>query len=132
MTGAAPARGGRAYPGSVSEHAGRRRGVPAWIVYTLLRILAFAVPLALAYVLGANLLLAALIAAIVGFCISVIFLSGQRHAFSGELAALRVRPEKARDPDTGVDELAEDAVVDGAGSDPAQNGSANAAASPKP
>jgi uncharacterized protein (DUF58 family) len=113
----------------VSEQEGRRRSAPAWIVFTILRILAFAVPLVVAYALGANLVLAAVIAAIVGLCISVIFLSGQRRAFSGELAALRVRPEPARAPDTGEDELAEDAAIDSAA---AQNGSASAAASPNP
>lgn len=110
----------------MSEQQSRRRGAPAWLVFTILRILAFAVPLVVAYALGANLLLAAVIAAIIGLCISVIFLSGQRHRFSGELVALRVRPEPVRGPDTGEDELAEDAAVD------TQNGSASAAASPKP
>ena len=95
----------------------------------MLRILAFAVPLVVAVGLGASLVLAAVIAAIIGFCISVIFLSGQRHAFSGELAALRTRPEPVRGPDTGEDELAEDAVIDSATD---QSGSASAAARPKP
>ena len=96
----------------MTEQAGRQRRLPAWLVFTVLRILAFLVPLVVSYGLGANLLLAALIAAIVGFCISVIFLSRQRHAFSGELADLRRRPIKPRKPDTGEDELIEDAVVD--------------------
>lgn len=86
--------------------------MPAWLVFTVLRILAFVVPLAIAYVLGASLLLAALIAAIVGFCLSVIFLSRQRRAFSGELAELRRRPAKRSMPDVGEDELVEDAVVE--------------------
>lgn len=103
--------------------------MPAWLAFTVLRVLAFLVPLVLAWVLGASLLLAALIAAIVGLCLSVIFLSGQRRAMSGELAALRVRPEKARKPDTGEDELTEDAAVEAA---PDQNGKTNAAARPKP
>ncbi len=113
----------------MSEREGRRRGAPAWIVFTVLRILAFAMPLVVAVALGANLLLAAVIAAIIGFCISVIFLSGQRHAFSGELAALRARPDPVRGPDTGEDELAEDAAIDSATD---QSGSASAAARPKP
>ena len=78
----------------------------------MLRILAFVVPLVVSYELGASLLLAALIAAVVGFCISVIFLSGQRRAFSGELAELRRRPAEPSTPDVGEDELAEDAVID--------------------
>jgi hypothetical protein len=95
----------------------------------VLRILAFAVPLVVAIGLGANIVLAAVIAAIIGFCISVIFLSGQRHAFSGELAALRSRPEPVRGPEAGDDELAEDAATDSAAD---QSGSASAAARPKP
>jgi uncharacterized membrane protein len=86
--------------------------MPAWLVFTVLRVLAFVVPLAVSYELGANLLLAAVIAAIVGFCISVIFLSRQRQAFSGELADLRRRPSRPTAPDPGEDELVEDAVVD--------------------
>lgn len=101
-----------AYPGEVTEQEGRRRRMPAWLVYTVLRVLAFVVPLVVSYALGASLLLAALIAAIVGFCLSVIFLSRQRRAFSGELAELRRRPAKRSMPDVGEDELVEDAVVD--------------------
>ncbi len=86
--------------------------MPAWLVFTVLRILAFVVPLVVSYALGASVLLAALIAAIVGFCLSVIFLSRQRRAFSGELAELRRRPVKRAVPDVGEDELVEDAVVD--------------------
>ncbi|MCU1473491.1 MAG: hypothetical protein JWQ92_1559 [Amnibacterium sp.] len=86
--------------------------MPAWIVFSVLRVLAFVVPLAVSYALGASLLLAALIAAIVGLCISVIFLSRQRRAFSGELADLRARPDKPRKPDTGEDELVEDAAIE--------------------
>jgi uncharacterized membrane protein len=96
----------------MTEQAARRRRVPAWVAFTVLRVLAFAVPLAVSYELGASLLLAALIAAVVGLCISVIFLSRQRRAFSGELAELRSRPEAPRTPDTGEDELAEDGVVE--------------------
>jgi uncharacterized membrane protein len=96
----------------VTEQAGRRRRLPAWLVFTVLRILAFVVPLVVSYELGASLLLAALIAAVVGFCISVIFLSRQRRAFSGELAELRRRPAEPSAPDVGEDELVEDAVVD--------------------
>lgn len=86
--------------------------MPAWVAFTVLRVLAFLVPFVLAWVLGASVLLAALIAAIAGLCLSVIFLSGQRTAMSGELAALRRRPEKPRKPETGEDELVEDAAVD--------------------
>lgn len=93
----------------------------------MLRVLSFAVPLVVAYEFGASLLLAAVIAAIVGLCVSVIFLAGQRRAFSGELVSLRTRPDKPRRPDTGEDELAEDAFVEG---DRTQN--ASAAARPKP
>jgi hypothetical protein len=113
----------------VTQGEERQRRVPAWVAFTVLRVLAFLVPLAIAWALGAGVLLAALIATIVGLCLSVIFLSRQRGAMSGELAALRRRPEKPRGPETGEDELVEDAAVDAA---PDQNGNTNAAASPKP
>ena len=127
-------RAGAARPGPVptldaveQDTTGKRRGLPAWAVFSVLRVLFFLVPLVVVYAFSANLLVAAGIATVVGLCLSVIFLSRQRRAFSGELAATRGRPERPRRPSTGEDENAEDAAVDGTAG---QN--ASAAANPRP
>jgi hypothetical protein len=101
--------------------------LPAWLIFTLLRVLAFVVPLLIMLALGASLLAAAVIAAVVGLCVSVIFLSRQRGAVVHELTSRR-RPEAASPP-AGGDESVEDAAVDRAAG---QSGSASAAARPKP
>lgn len=87
-----------------------------WLVYTGLRLLCFGVPLGVVYGLSGNLLLSAIIAAIVGVCLSVILLERWRHAVT--------EPMAARQSTVRRDEDIEDEAVDG------QN--ASAAANPKP
>lgn len=109
------------------ERADRSHRLPGWLVYTVLRVLVFLVPLVVTLLLGAGPLLATVVAAIVGLCLSLLFLSGSRGRYSRELAALRRRPDLP--PDTGgtADEAAEDSAIDAADG---QN--ASAAAKPKP
>jgi hypothetical protein len=119
-----------AYTGPVSgtgpgaPRDGRRaRRIPAWLTYTLLRLLFFAVPLVVVYLLGGNVVLAAIAAAIIGVCLSVIFLHRQRAQVAADLDAWRTAHKGDRREPT--DEDVEDAAAgDG------QN--ASAAASPKP
>jgi hypothetical protein len=96
-------------------------------VFTVLRVLVFVVPLVVTMLLGASPLLAALIAAIVGLCLSLLFLSGSRGRYSSELAGLRARPSAPRATSGTADEAAEDSALDAADG---QN--ASAAANPKP
>jgi uncharacterized membrane protein len=108
---------------SPAPDGGRKRRVPAWLTYTLLRLLFFAVPLVIVYLLGGNIVIAAFAAAIIGVCLSVIFLYRQRTQVAADLDAWRTARRSNRAEPT--DEDVEDAVAgDG------QN--ANAAASPKP
>jgi hypothetical protein len=120
----------RAYTGPVSgtgrgatPQDRRRRRLPAWLTYTLLRLLFFAAPLVVVYLLGGNIVLAAIAAAIIGVCLSVIFLHRQRAEVAADLDAWRTaRRANRREP---TDEDVEDeASGDG------QN--ASAAATPKP
>jgi antibiotic biosynthesis monooxygenase (ABM) superfamily enzyme len=118
-----------AYTGPVSETGpgaradGRPRRVPVWVTYTLLRLVLFAVPLVVVYLLGGNIVIAAAAAAIIGVCLSVILLHRQRAEVAARLEArLSTRRASRTEP---TDEDVEDAV-DGDG----QN--AKAAASPKP
>ena len=90
-----------------------------FVAYTALRLLLFVVPLVVIYALSGNSLISAVLAAIIGFALSMILLDRQR----GSVATLlRQRAETRR---VVSDETAEDRV---AGED--QNDSA--AASPKP
>lgn len=103
----------------------------AWIVYTLLRLVFFAVPFAVLYLIGWHWLVAAVIATLVSVSLSIIFLSRQR-----ETAAASVHAWRNRDRTT--DDIVEDAAVDaehgpGDGQGPiADHGPAAAAADPPP
>jgi hypothetical protein len=108
-------------PGATS--GGRRRRVPVWVTYTLLRLVLFVVPLIVVYLLGGNIVIAAAAAAIIGVCLSIILLHRQRQEVAADLEARLNRRRANRAEPT--DEDVEDAA---AGDD--QN--ANAAASPKP
>jgi membrane protein implicated in regulation of membrane protease activity len=88
----------------------------------VLRLLFFAVPLVIVYLLGGNITIAAAAAAIIGVCLSVILLHRQRSEVSRELEAWRAARRANRRVPT--DEDVEDDAAGG------QN--ANAAASPKP
>ena len=93
----------------------------AFVAYTALRLLLFLVPLGVIYVLSGNTLVSAVLAAIIGFALSMILLDRQR----GSVAQLlRNRAESRR---IVSDETAEDEVADEVGG---QNDSA--AANPRP
>ena len=99
----------------------RRRRMPVWLTYSLLRILFFVVPLVAVYLLGGNIVLAAVAAAVIGACLSVILLHRQRMELAGSLEARRVARQATRREPT--DEDVEDAAA---------GQSASAAARPKP
>jgi len=81
-----------------------------WLVYTVLRVLMFAVPFGLVVAVNADLWpLAAVIGAVVSFCGSYIFLRKQREAMAADLAAVAAgRRRPVEDDDT------EDAALDAA------------------
>ena len=77
----------------------------AWVTYSLLRVLAFAVPFVLLYLLLPGYWwVAAIGAAVIGFCVSYIFLRPQRDRIARQLAEARAGGAAKRD-----DESAEDA-----------------------
>jgi uncharacterized protein (DUF58 family) len=93
----------------------------AFVAYTALRLLVFLVPLGVIYALSGNALVSAVLAAIIGFALSMILLDRQR----GSVALmLRNRAESRR---IVSDETAEDGLADEVGD---QNDSA--AANPRP
>jgi hypothetical protein len=107
--------------------AGQRNSIAlAFVGYTALRLLVFAVPLVVIYALSGNAVLSAVIAAVIGFALSMILLARQRASVAERLG------ERTANRRVISDEAIEDEVVDTAGerTDGAQNDSA--AASPRP
>jgi hypothetical protein len=82
--------------------------IPPVVTYTVLRLLAFAVPLALLLLLNFEPWVATVLAAIIGLSVSYIFL---RHPREKVAAELYERRHGNHVPDT-QDEDAEDAVTD--------------------
>ena len=78
-----------------------------WLLYTALRVLAFAIPFGILYAIGLDWWISALIAAVVGFCVSYIFLRQQRDRVAMRIVEARAGSEKPR-----ADEDAEDAPRD--------------------
>ena len=90
--------------------------IPSWITYTVLRLLVFAVPLVILLLVGVVWWLAVIAAALIGLCLSYIFLSRPRNAVSSDLYAVRHREKPVRSEDDDV----EDAAVDNAAVDNAE------------
>jgi hypothetical protein len=82
---------------------------PAWLPYTLMRLVSFIVPLSVLLALGVEGWLSALIAAIIGICVSYIFFARSRNAVAAQIHAARTREK----PLVRADDAAEDAAVDG-------------------
>ena len=82
--------------------------MPVWICYTALRIVLFAVPLAVLLAVGVNPWISAAVAALFGLSASLIFLRRPRESMSSDLYAVRHRET----PTVRDDDEAEDAAVD--------------------
>ena len=84
------------------------KSVPVWIWYTALRILLFAVPLAVLLAFGVNPWISTVVAALFGLSASLLFLRRPRESMSSDLYAARHRET----PVVRDDDEAEDAAVD--------------------
>ena len=84
------------------------KSVPVWIWYTALRVLLFAVPLAVLLAFGVNPWISTLVAALFGLSASLLFLRRPRESMSSDLYAARHRET----PVVRDDDEAEDAAVD--------------------
>jgi hypothetical protein len=89
------------------------KSVPTWIWYTALRILLFAVPLAVLLWAGVNPWVSAAVAALFGLSASLIFLRKPREEIAGDLYAARHREK----PAVHEDDDEEDAAIDGRSAD---------------
>lgn len=76
--------------------------MPAWLQYTLIRLGIFAVVFALLLLLDIQWFVAALIAAVVGFCVGYIFFRDLRLRMAAELANARSR--RTVDPDADAED----------------------------
>ncbi|MFC6356657.1 DUF4229 domain-containing protein [Luethyella okanaganae] len=83
---------------------------PSWLTYTIPRVLAFAVPLTLLLLVNVNPWISALLAAVIGLCVSYIFLRRPRETVSRELYERR----HGDNPTINVDDESEDAAIDNA------------------
>ncbi len=75
-----------------------------WVLYSLIRLGIFAVALAVLLVVGVTVWIAAFGAAVVGFCVSYIFLKGPRDAVAKTMvtaksSSIRSTPERDLDND---------------------------------
>lgn len=68
-----------------------------WILFSIIRVGTFAAALAILMLLGVNGFVAAIGAAIIGFCVSYIFLRKQREAVSMSIGHLRENKDRDRD-----------------------------------
>ena len=84
------------------------KSVPVWLWYTVLRIVLFAVPLAVLLLAGVNPWVSAAVAAVFGLSASLIFLRRQRESISTDLYAARHRET----PAVRADDEEEDAALD--------------------
>lgn len=87
----------------------------AWIVYTLLRLVFFAVPFAVLMLIGWHWLLSAVVATLIAVSLSVIFLSKQRQTAAQSI-------QTWRDRDRTPDDVVEDTAVESAEADLEEGG----------
>ncbi|TXK18586.1 DUF4229 domain-containing protein [Homoserinibacter sp. GY 40078] len=88
--------------------------MPAWILYSLIRIALFAGSFAVLMLLQVHIVISAAVAAIVGLTISYIFFAPLRARMAAEIAESRTRrgDRDGSDEVRGIDEDAEDALLE--------------------
>ncbi|SEM72231.1 DUF4229 domain-containing protein [Cryobacterium sp. TMT1-3] len=82
------------------------KSVPPWLYYSVLRVLMFAVPLAILLSLGFWPWAAAVIAALLGLCLSYLFLGKSRESVARDLYRARHPDREPVNPDSEVEDLA--------------------------
>ncbi|TFB95008.1 DUF4229 domain-containing protein [Cryobacterium sp. HLT2-28] len=92
------------------------KAVPAWVTYSVYRVLLFAVPLAILLALQITWWIAALVAALIGVCLSYLFLRTPRERVARGLYEARHPVTETAHPDA----ESEDAAIDRAAGDALQ------------
>jgi heme O synthase-like polyprenyltransferase len=94
------------------------KAVPAWLTFTVLRVLMFVVPFVLLLVMGFAGWFAAVVAAVVGLCLSYIFLRTPRDTVARGLYEVRHREKEPVHPDAESEDAAVDRAEAGRSPDP--------------
>ena len=94
------------------------KAVPAWLVFTVLRVLTFTVPFVILLLLGIEGWLAALLAAVIGLCLSYIFLRAPRDTVARGLYEVWHREKEPVHPDAESEDAAVDRAEAGRSTDP--------------
>ena len=92
------------------------KAVPAWVTYSVYRVLLFAVPLTILLALQITWWIAALVAALIGVCLSYLFLRKPREQVARGLYEARHPVAETAHPDA----ESEDAAIDRAAGDALQ------------
>jgi uncharacterized membrane protein YphA (DoxX/SURF4 family) len=79
--------------------------VKPWVQYSLLRIAIFAIVLVVLLLLGVQPILSAVVAAVIGLCVSYIFFGTLRNAVAADLAARRANVAPPRDVDAEAEDV---------------------------
>jgi len=90
------------------------KAVPSWLSYSVYRILMFAVPLAVLLMLSIVWWLSAIVAALIGLCLSYIFLRKPREKVALDLYTARHPSAEIVHPDAESEDAAIDRAADAA------------------
>jgi len=90
------------------------KAVPSWLSYTVYRILMFAVPLAVLLMLSIVWWVSAIVAALIGLCLSYIFLRKPREQVARDLYTARHPTAEVVHPDAESEDAAIDRAADAA------------------
>jgi hypothetical protein len=92
------------------------KAVPSWLSYSVYRILMFAVPLAVLLMLSIVWWVSAIVAALIGLCLSYIFLRKPREQVARDLYTARHPTAEVVHPDAESEDAAIDRAADAAAS----------------
>ncbi|MCI4656244.1 DUF4229 domain-containing protein [Cryobacterium zhongshanensis] len=90
------------------------KAVPSWLSYSVYRILMFAVPLAVLLMLSIVWWISAIVAALIGLCLSYIFLRTPREQVARDLYTARHPTAEVVHPDAESEDAAIDRAADAA------------------
>jgi len=95
--------------------------MPPWLFYTVLRLLMFAIPLAIFLSLGFWPWAAAVVAALLGLCLSYLLLGKSRQSVARDLYSVRHPDKEPADKDSDIEDSALDAEEQHTGSERESN-----------
>lgn len=82
------------------------KSLPAWLSYSVIRLLLFAAPLLILLISGVGPIVATILAAIIGLCLSYIFLRTPRARMAESVYRARHKPHAPAPSDSDVEDAA--------------------------